>query len=96
MKTASCVGVLAILAASLVGCASSGHQREQQAEAQSTSAEDEEAKCREVGEPGTRSHEECLARVVEKRVEADRIEAMRRESFQRTLGEGTSGLSDHR
>lgn len=96
MKRASSIALLAILLAPLLGCASSGQQRAEQ-DAQATAAEeDEEAKCREAGQPGTPAYEQCVARVVEKRVEAERIEAMRRESFQRTLGEGTSALSDHR
>jgi hypothetical protein len=96
MKGTAYVGLLAILTACLLGCASSGQQRVEQADAEATAAEDEEAKCREAGEPGTPPYEQCLARLVQKRVEAERMEAMRRESFQRTLGEGTSALSDHR
>jgi hypothetical protein len=94
-RGAAYASVLALIAAVLLGCASSGERREQQAAAQATGAEEEDAKCREAGEPGTPAYEQCRERLEEKRAEAERIEARRHEDFQRILGEGTSAHSGH-
>ena len=86
--------LVALTAALLLGCASSGERREQEAHSSTGVPEDDEATCRESGDPGSVAFETCRNRLAIKRSEQQHIEAKRQEDFNRSLGEGTSGLSD--
>ncbi len=86
---------LALAAVLLLGCASSGERREQEAHSSTGVPEDDEATCRESGDPGSVAFETCRNRLAIKRSEQQRIESQRQEDFNRSLGEGTSGLADH-
>lgn len=89
-------GLMVLLALALTACASSEQVRERQAAAQAAEAEEDDAKCKAQGyEPDTPGYVHCRDRLAEKRAEQKAAEARRRESFQRTLGEGTSALSGH-
>ncbi len=75
----------------LQGCASSGQVREQQAAAQASQSEQDDAKCKAGGAAqGTPAYERCRERLVQKRMEEEAAQVKRREAFQKTLGEGTS------
>ncbi len=86
---------LALAAVLLLGCASSGERREQEAHSSTGVPEEDEATCRESGDPGSVAFETCRNRLAIKRSEQQRIESQRQEDFNRSLGEGTSGLADH-
>jgi len=89
-------GVLLALALSLTGCASSEQVRQRQVDAQAAASEEDDAKCKAPGaEPDTPAYDQCRDRLAEKRAEQQAAELRRREAFQRTLGEGTSGLAGH-
>jgi hypothetical protein len=89
-------GVLLALALSLAGCASSEQVRQRQVDAQAAASEEDDAKCKAQGaEPDTPAYAQCRDRLAEKRAEQQAAEMRRREAFQRTLGEGTSGLAGH-
>lgn len=91
------LSVLLLLPALLVSaCASSEQVRERQLAAQTAASEEDDAKCKAQGaEPDTPAYTQCRDQLMEKRAEQQAADVRRRESFQRTLGEGTSGLSEH-
>jgi hypothetical protein len=84
------------LTLALLACASSEQVRERQAAAQASEAEQDDAKCKEQGaEPESPEYAQCRDRLAEKRAQDAVAAARRSEAFQRTLGEGTSGLAGH-
>jgi hypothetical protein len=88
--------VALLLALSLPSCASSEEVRQRQVEAQAAAGEEDDAKCKAQGaEPDTPAYAQCRDRLAEKRAEQQAADMRRSESFQRTLGEGTSGLAGH-
>lgn len=89
-------GLLLLVAAGLSACASSEQIREKQVTAQEAANEEDDAKCKAGGaEPDTPAYTQCRDRLIEKRAEQQAAQARRSEAFQKTLGEGTSGLSEH-
>jgi hypothetical protein len=88
--------VVLLLALVVSGCASSEQVRQRQVDAQAEASEEDDAKCKAQGaEPDTPAYAQCRDRLMEKRAEQQAAEVRRREAFQRTLGEGTSGLAGH-
>ena len=77
------------------GCASSEQIREKQAAAQATQDQEDDARCRASGAPGTPAYQDCRTRLVQKRAEDQAAQERRREAFQKTTAEGTSALSGH-
>jgi hypothetical protein len=89
-------GLIVALALALSACASSEQVRDRQAAAQAAETEEDDAKCKAQGyEPDSPGYVNCRDRLAQKRAEEHAAELRRREDFQRTLGEGTSGLSGH-
>ena len=87
---AFCVYGLGLLLC-LQGCASSGQVREQQAAAQASQSEQDDAKCKAAGAvQGTPAYDQCREKLVQKRMEEEAAQVKRREAFQKTLGEGTA------
>jgi hypothetical protein len=88
--------LIVALALALSACASSEQVRDRQQAAQAAEAEEDDAKCKAQGyEADSPGYANCRDRLAEKRAEEHAAQVRRREDFQRTLGQGTSGLSDH-
>lgn len=85
------LGFALLLTWPLAACVTQEQAQANRAAAQTALEDKEDAKCREGGTaPTSPAYEDCRKRLAERRAEQDAAQERRRESFQRTLGEGTS------
>jgi hypothetical protein len=76
------------LAASLIGCGDREQLRATQMD--EASAAEDDARCREKGEPGTEFYDECRKALSEARAQRSAIQYQKARDFDRVLGRGTS------
>lgn len=63
-------------------------------EEQADLAAADDAACRQRGEPGTEPYDTCRKDISDARAQRDAIQYQKNRDFDRTLGAGTSDLSD--
>ncbi len=91
MRKGALLGFALLLTGPLAACVTQEQAQANRAAAQAALEEKEDAQCREGGtSPTSPAYEDCRKRLAERRAEQDAAQERRRESFQRTLGEGTS------
>jgi hypothetical protein len=78
---------LALAAASLIGC---GDRQLRATQMDEGAAAEDDAKCREKGEPGTEFYDECRKTLAEARAQRGAIQYEKARDFDRVLGRGTS------
>jgi hypothetical protein len=76
------------LSVCVIGCADRGGLGSQVSD-EATAAQDD-AKCREKGEPGTQFYDECRKNQEALRAQQSAIQYQKNRDFDRTLGRGTS------
>jgi hypothetical protein len=94
-RLTACAGLL-LVGMALSACANPEHARARQEAAQAEMEPKNDTQCRANGvEAGSPAYEQCRERIAAQHAETEAIRAQRSESFQRTLGAGTSALGGH-
>lgn len=85
------VAALFALGSGISACADGEQLR---ADRMAAAEAEDDAACREKGEPGTEFYEECRQSLAAARAQTSAIKEQKARDFDRILGAGTSGLSD--
>jgi hypothetical protein len=86
------LGFALLLTWPLSACVTQEQAQANRAAAQAALEEKEDAQCRQGGvAPTSVAYENCRKELADKRAAEEAVREQRRESFQRTLGQGTSG-----
>jgi hypothetical protein len=92
MRKGALLGFAMLLAGPLAACVTQEQAQANRAAAQAALEEKEDAQCRQGGvAPTSAAYENCRKELADKRAAEEAVQEQRRESFQRTLGQGTSG-----
>jgi hypothetical protein len=91
MRTLAILGLIMLAAA---GCASREQMQEKRMAQQAAAEAEDDATCRQNGEPGTAAYDNCRSNLSQARADKAVQREQRAREFDRVLGAGTSGISD--
>lgn len=86
--------VATALLGALQACADREQLEAKRMSEQADLAAADDAACRQRGEPGTEPYDTCRKDIADARAQRDAIQYEKNRDFDRTLGAGTSDLSD--